>query len=81
MRLILLPLSFLFLLSLVKNEITMDRDTIHGHDSEYFTKTIHQKSNQNDGHIYVHMIPHSHDDVGWLKNPDQYFSGTESNTL
>ena len=26
-------------------------------------------------HLYVHLIPHSHDDVGWLKTPDQYFTG------
>lgn len=23
----------------------------------------------------VHIIPHTHDDVGWLKTADQYFSG------
>ncbi|KAI3388800.1 hypothetical protein SNEBB_010787 [Seison nebaliae] len=27
--------------------------------------------------INVHLIPHSHDDVGWLKTIDQYFYGTE----
>lgn len=25
----------------------------------------------------VHLIPHSHDDVGWLKTVDEYFSGAE----
>ena len=28
-------------------------------------------------HLYVHLIPHSHDDVGWLKTVDQYFSGSD----
>ena len=28
----------------------------------------------------MHLIPHTHDDVGWLKNPDEYFSGTAMNT-
>ena len=26
--------------------------------------------------VTVHLIPHSHDDVGWLKTVDEYFTGS-----
>ncbi|GAB6024396.1 hypothetical protein CHUAL_009562 [Chamberlinius hualienensis] len=28
-----------------------------------------------EGYLNVHLIPHTHDDVGWLKTPDEYFYG------
>ena len=28
-----------------------------------------------DGTLNVHLVPHTHDDVGWLKTPHQYFYG------
>ncbi|XP_056631266.1 lysosomal alpha-mannosidase-like [Diorhabda sublineata] len=30
--------------------------------------------------INVHLIPHSHDDVGWLKTADQYYYGMNTST-
>ena len=29
--------------------------------------------------ITVHLISHTHDDVGWLKTVDEYFSGSNNN--
>lgn len=31
-----------------------------------------------EGKLNVHLVPHSHDDVGWLKTIDQYFIGANN---
>ncbi|KAI7740064.1 hypothetical protein M8C21_022126 [Ambrosia artemisiifolia] len=31
-----------------------------------------------EGKLNVHLVPHSHDDVGWLKTVDQYFIGSNN---
>lgn len=33
------------------------------------------KEEVNDERLYIHLVPHSHDDVGWVKTVDEYYSG------
>jgi len=32
--------------------------------------------NEDEETLFVHLVPHTHDDVGWLKTIDQYYSKT-----
>ena len=48
----------------------------HGHSEEWYAQ-LEEKWAQKNDHLFVHLIPHSHDDVGWLKTPDEYFTGSK----
>ena len=53
-------------------------DYTHGHSAEWFEK-VYNDTAENSPHLYVHLCPHSHDDVGWLKTVDEYFTGSAQN--
>ena len=55
----------------------MNIDKSHGHGPEWLQKIKEERARAGEAeHIYVHMISHSHDDVGWLKTVDEYFTGS-----
>ena len=49
-------------------------------EPEWLTQLRAKREVNNEDHIYVHLINHTHDDVGWLKTVDEYFTGTNLNT-
>ena len=74
----LLSLTMLSLLlpAQIMAALNMDQNTTHGHSEEYF-KNLHKKVPNEQ--LYVHLVPHTHDDVGWLKTVDEYFTGVHNN--
>ena len=64
-------LAIATLLSTANGAITMDTKVPHH---------THKSPRNADDPIVVHIIPHTHDDVGWLKTADEYFSGINMNT-
>ena len=56
---------------------TMDNSTTHSSDE--LLKTKYDPVIKRDELLTVHVSPHTHDDVGWLKTVDEYYSGMDNN--
>lgn len=57
--------------SLVREAIaaSIPYENTHEHRQEWLDDLEAKFAARNE-HLYVHIIPHSHDDVGWLKTVD-----------
>ena len=64
-------LIFVLILSFALSAQFKDSDILHEHNYE----SVNNLKMKGEAVINVHVIPHTHDDVGWLKTPDQYYTG------
>ena len=56
----------------------MDKSTLHAGEQD--SKTSHKLlRGPNSEKMTVHLVHHTHDDVGWLKTVDEYFTGVNNN--
>lgn len=73
----------LILLDIVYCNINGFHETNHTHSAEDLER-IRNKYNEkypkaeDADHLYIHLIPNTHDDVGWLKTVDMYYSGSNN---
>ncbi|KAH8324897.1 hypothetical protein KR074_011408 [Drosophila pseudoananassae] len=64
------PLRDLIILLIVCGSFVTQGEAVCGYESCHETKP---------NMVNIHLVPHSHDDVGWLKTVDQYFYGHKNN--
>lgn len=57
---------------------TINHTPLEHQDSPEFLKTTSKEVKDPLDRLFVHLIPHTHDDVGWVKTVDEYYSGTNT---
>jgi len=70
--------SVLGFISATRATLSMDKSTAHS--SDQLSLNPHKLlRGPNSEKMTVHLVHHTHDDVGWLKTVDEYFTGVDNN--
>jgi hypothetical protein len=71
---------YIFALTLLAVLLICSQSALRFQDEEMLKSHHHESYPENGPELTVHLIPHSHDDVGWLKTVDDYFYGGDMRT-